>query len=215
VRDQKFALACDEAVATLEARPDLRAELAASWGVSEQITRLIGAGLREDLKRLLDLYVPTGRWPITVPLSAVGGLTVGYVRLYPGEAWKSRLAWGRRPGLVLPWDLDTRDGPVVVCGDPAGTARALELGGRAVGLAEPSAPLNVLASCLASDLAAGEDVVVAPGAGRWADETAYRLGRLTDRRVRVLLLSDGARNLRDFLTNINAPDGQEDGDGGA
>ena len=92
-----------------------------------------------------------------------GALTVGYVRLYPGEAWKSRPGWGGRPGLVLPWGLEERDGPVVVCGDPADTARALELGGRAVGLAEPTAPLDELAAFLAGDLATAATSSWPPG----------------------------------------------------
>jgi hypothetical protein len=193
-RDQRFSFICDEAVALLEARPDLRAELAAAWGVSEQTTRLIGAGLREDLERWLDRYMPTGRWAITVPLSA-GGLTVGYVRLYPSEAWKSRLAWGSRPGLVLPWE--TRPGPIVVCGDPADTARALELGACAIGLAEPASPLDELVSVVGDD----RDVVVAPGTGNWADDTAYRLGQLTGQPVKVLALTDGVSSLRDCVNS--------------
>ena len=193
-RDQKFSLLCDDAVATLDARPDLRAELASAWGVSAKTTRLIGAGLRQDLERWLDQYMPTGRWAITILLSD-GGLTVGYVKLYPGEAWKSRLGWGSRPGLVLPWDLDARDGPIVVCGDPADTARALELGGCAIGLAEPTAPLDELVSFLKGD----RDVVVAPQQGHWADETAYRLGQLTGRPVKVLGLPDRVRSLPDCV----------------
>jgi hypothetical protein len=208
-RDQKFSLACDEAVATLEARPDLRAELAAAWGVSERTTRLIGAGLREDLDLWMDRYMPTGRWAITVPLSSAG-LTVGYVKIYAEGGRKPRLARDSRPGLVVPWDLEARDGPLVVCGDPADTARALELGARAVGLAEPDAPLDDLAAFLAP----GTEVVVAPGAGRWADDTACRLGRLTGRRIMVLRLPDGAGRLRDCIMSINAPQGQEDDDGG-
>jgi hypothetical protein len=171
-RDQRFSFLCDEAVAALEARPDLRDELAAAWGVSAATTRFIGAGLREDLERWLDQFRPSGRWAVTVPLSASGDLTVGYLRLYPGDVWKSRPGWGGRPGLVLPWGLEDRDGPVVVCGDPADTARALELGGCAVGLAEPAAPLDELASFLAGTFAEGRDVVVVPREARWADETA-------------------------------------------
>src|SRR5262249_59429219 len=89
-RDQKFSLACDQSVATLEARPDLRAELAVAWGVSELTTRLIGAGLREDLELWVDRYMPTGHWAITVPLSSAG-LTVGYVKLYVRRSRKPRL----------------------------------------------------------------------------------------------------------------------------
>jgi hypothetical protein len=210
-RDQKFSLACDEAVAVLEGRPDLRAELAAAWGVSEPTTRLIGAGLREDLELWMDRYRPTGRWAVTVPLSSTDGLSVGYVKFYVDGTRKPRLAWDSRTGLVLPWDLEARDGPLVVCGDPVDTARALELGCRAVGLPEPSAPLDEMAAFVASS----HDVAVAPGAGRWADDTAYRLGRLTGRWVGVLLLPEGARSLRDCLTNINAPMGQKDDDGSA
>jgi hypothetical protein len=213
-RDQRFSFLCDEAVAALEARPDLRDELAAAWGVSAATTRLVGAGLREDMELRLDRYTPTGRWAITVPLSASGDLTVGYLRLYPGEVWKSRPGWGGRPGLVLPWGLSDRDGPVVVCGDPADTARALELGGRAVGLPEPTTPLDELASFLAGDLAEGRDVAVVPREDRWADETASRLARLTGRPVKTLILPPGARDLRECLTNYNAPAGQEDDDGG-
>ena len=69
-RDQRFSFLCDEAVAALEARPDLRDELAAAWGVSAETTRLIGAGLREDMERWLDEFRPTGRWAVTVPLSS-------------------------------------------------------------------------------------------------------------------------------------------------
>jgi hypothetical protein len=133
--------------------------------------------------------MPTGRWAITVPLSA-GGLTVGYIRLYPAEAWRSRLAWGSRPGLVLPWE--TRTGPLVICGDPADTARALELGACAVGLAEPASPLDELVSLDTGD---DRDVVVAPGTGNWADDTAYRLGQLTERPIKVLTLPVGVRTL--------------------
>jgi hypothetical protein len=211
-RDSKFSLRCDEAVAALEARPDLRAELAASWGVSAATTRLVGAGLREDLDLRSGEYVPTGRWAITVPLSvgltANRALTVGYVRLYPGEVWQSRLGWGGRHGLVLPWDLQGRDGPIVVCGDPADTARALELGGCAVGLAEPTSPLDELVSFLGGDLAKGREVVVAPmsipGGDRWAEMTAYHLEQLTGRPIKFLALPGGARSLRDCLTNFNA-----------
>jgi hypothetical protein len=214
-RDQKFSLACDEAVAALEARPDLRAELAAAWGVSEATTRLIGVGLREDLERWVDLYMPTGRWAITVPLSSILGLTVGYAKIYVGTERKTQLAWDSRPGLVVPWDLEARDGPVVVCGDPADTARALELGGRAVGLPEPAAPLEELVSFLTGDLAAGRDVVVAPRADRWADETACRLGQLTGRPVNVLLLPGGARSLYDCIMDQRTPETrEEDKDGG-
>jgi hypothetical protein len=198
----------------LEARPDLRAELAVAWGVSELTTRLIGAGLREDLELWVDRYMPTGRWAITVPLSSAG-LTVGYVKLYVDRSRKPRLGWDSRPGLVLPWDLEARDGPVVVCGDPADTARALELGGRPVGLAEPAAPLEELASLLTGDLGAGRDVVVAPRANRWADETACRLGQLTGRPVNVLLLPGGARSLYDCIMDQGTPaTREEDEDGG-
>jgi hypothetical protein len=192
-REQKFSLACDEAIAALEARPDFRAELAASWGVSEQVTRLIGAGLREDMALWLDQYMPTGRWAVTVPLSSAGGLTVGFVRLYPDQGWKARPAFGGRPGLILPWDLEARDGPLVVCAGPADTARALEPGGAAVGLDGPGSPLDELVSWLPTD----RDVVVVPGPGRWADETAYGLGRSAGRVAKVLTLPHGARSLRD------------------
>ena len=203
-RDQRFSFLCDEAVAALEARPDLP-ELADAWGVSEQTTRLIGAGLREDLVLRVNQYMPTGRWAITVPLSG-GGLTVGYVKLYPGEDWKSRLGWGSRPGLVIPWKLEEREGPVVVCGDPADTARALELGGLAVGLPEPTAPLDELASFLLGDVAEGRDVVVTPGADHWADETAHDLARLTGRPVKILLLPEWARGLRDCVSKYHTPE---------
>src|SRR4051812_40197760 len=71
-RDQKFSLICDESIAALEARPDLRVELTDAWGVSAATTRLIGAGLREDMALWIDQYIPTGRWAITVPLSSGG-----------------------------------------------------------------------------------------------------------------------------------------------
>jgi hypothetical protein len=127
---------------------------------------------------------------------------MGYLKLYPGDAWKSRLGYGSRPGLVLPWDLEACDGPFVVCGDPADAARVLELGGCAVGLPEPAAPLDELVAFLGGD---DRNIVVAPGLGRWADEVAYRLGERIGRPVQVLNLPDGARGLRDCVNPNNTP----------
>ena len=199
-RDHRFAETCDEARDALAADPVACDALGRRLGVGAAALEALGAGLREDFILRGDVFVGTGRWAWTIPLSSGDPvdppLTVGFLRIYRDPRLEPRLSAGGRHGLVLPWGHGDGSGPILVCSGVPATARALSRGASAVGVSDATVEFDeVLRGLYGASADVREVVVEPPGRGpgeAWARDLAARLGRSLERPVGVAPIPAGA-----------------------
>ncbi len=190
-RDARFSPACDEAVAEFDARDAVRAQFSRRWRISADTMARLGVGWRQDWERRGDEFVANGPWAWTIPISSGSGigrpLTVGLLRMYPGATREDRLAHGSREGLILPWGIEDRPGPLVICAGVAATATALEAGDCVVGLTDWTLPIDDLDPLIDSVPMEAREIVIVPAPGDPGQRRAGELARHISHRHRRIV----------------------------